>query len=93
MLAFPGIESMDAIKTGVVPLPGPNEQTIGGHALVLVGYQDDQKRFIFRNSWGTWGDGGYGYIPYEYVLNPMLAGDFWVIEKLNPSVPADSVAK
>jgi C1A family cysteine protease len=33
---------------------------------------------IIRNSWGTWGDDGYGYIPFEYVRRG-LATDFWCI--------------
>jgi C1A family cysteine protease len=37
--------------------------------------------FLIRNSWGTeWGDGGYGWFPYEYVLKG-LAEDFWSILK------------
>ncbi len=36
----------------------------GGHAIAIVGYDD--KGFIIRNSWGTsYGDNGYGHIPYE----------------------------
>ena len=41
-----------------------------GHALVVVGYEDDPMNpgegwFLLQNSWGTeWGDGGYGKISY-----------------------------
>jgi C1A family cysteine protease len=93
-MAFMSLESPETTKTGIVPMPDPaKEQCLGGHAIVLVGYQEDQKRFIFRNSWGiAWGDQGYGYMPYDYVLNPMLSGDFWIIDKLNPTPPAPPVA-
>lgn len=54
---------------------------LGGHALVLVGYDDADQMFVVRNSQGAaWGANGYGYIPYAYVLNPMLARDFWVLD-------------
>jgi hypothetical protein len=39
----------------------------GGHAVALVGYDDDM--FIVRNSWGTslWGDQGFGYASNVYA--------------------------
>ena len=38
----------------------------GGHAITLVGYSDDKKAFLLRNSWGTsWADNGYVWLPYE----------------------------
>ena len=38
----------------------------GGHAMTVVGYNDDEEHFIIRNSWGErWGDKGYGYYKYK----------------------------
>jgi len=62
---------------GVVAMPRSNRQDAGGHAQVIVGY-DDHDRWIVRNSWGVgWGDGGYGYVPYGY-LDASGADDLWV---------------
>ena len=84
ILVYNSFELADTTKSGIVKLPNPNEACLGGHALLLVGYNEEEKGFIFRNSWGMgWGDKGYGYIQYEYVLNPAFAGDFWVIDKIN----------
>jgi C1A family cysteine protease len=36
--------------------------------------------FKLQNSYGKeWGDGGFGWIPFEYLTNPRLAGDFWAV--------------
>ena len=54
--------------TGVVSMPKNTEVLIGGHAMMLVGY--DKSNFIVRNSWGDkWGDGGYCYVPYNYLTD------------------------
>lgn len=66
-------------RYGNIPYPG-NEYMEGGHAILLVGYDDATQRFKFRNSWGEeWGQNGYGTIPYEYVANPDLCDDLWVL--------------
>ena len=56
------------------------EAVIGGHAVVGVGYDDAKQWFIVRNSWGAgWGMKGYFTLPYAYVTDASLAGDFWTI--------------
>jgi C1A family cysteine protease len=60
------------------------EQCLGGHAVLCVGYDLDKEVFIFRNSWGeNWGDKGYFYLPFAYVLNANLAEDFWTIQRMS----------
>ena len=69
-------------KTGIIKLPKHNDIMIGGHAVLVCGYNDSKKHWIVRNSWGTsWGDNGYCYIPYEYLLNRRLSTELWCITK------------
>lgn len=73
-------ESDAVAKTGIVPMPTPSSSNLGGHAIMCVGYDDEHKWFICRNSWGSdWGEKGYFFLPYAYVNNPNLASDFWSI--------------
>ena len=70
-------------RHGVVPMPSPKDlgrAEHGGHAMCCVGYSDVDKVFIVRNSWGDeWGDQGYCYMPYNYLMNPKFNdGDCWV---------------
>jgi C1A family cysteine protease len=67
---------------GLVPMPDPdNEKHEGGHAMLCVGYSDADRVFIIRNSWGEeWGDAGYAYVPYDYMTDPNLNHDCWVIQ-------------
>lgn len=84
-----------AATTGKIPYPTGSEKSVGGHAVVAVGYDDAMKiknsnpgavetkgALLIRNSWGTgWGPmGGYLWLPYEYVLRG-LAIDWWSLLK------------
>jgi len=77
---YTAFESPAVAKTGVVNLPASDEQVLGGHAVLAVGYDDGSQRFLVRNSWGTdWGQNGYFTMPYAYVTDPHLASDFWTV--------------
>lgn len=75
-------------STGNLSLPKQGEKLIGGHAVCLVGYDDERVNpdksvgaFLVRNSWGTgWGLNGYFWMPYNYVGNTKMAKDFWVVK-------------
>lgn len=78
---YESFESDAVTSSGVVPMPGADEQAIGGHAVMAVGYDDPSSRFVVRNSWGgAWGQAGYFTIPYAYLTNTDLASDFWNIK-------------
>ena len=76
---------------GLIPYPTSTENIVGGHAILIAGYDNDKKivntldnsetvgAFLIRNSWGTsWGESGYGWIPYAYFTD-RLADDCWTI--------------
>jgi C1A family cysteine protease len=77
---YESFEGNRVARTGVVPMPKPKEEVLGGHAVLAVGYDESSQRFIVRNSWGTgWGMRGYFTMPYSYLLDGDLSDDFWTI--------------
>lgn len=65
---------------GMMPVPGPNENVLGGHAVTAVGYDDSKQVLIVRNSWSTsWGDKGYFYMPYAAFNRD--ADDIWTASR------------
>lgn len=90
MFGFLGFNSFEQSDVpGAIPFPCSDEASQWGHAVVAVGYDDSKKitnilcnnttigALLIRNSWGNgWGEQGYGWLPYEYVLSN-LAWDFW----------------
>lgn len=76
---YESFESEAVERAGRVPLPRKDEAMIGGHAILMTGYT--KSLVHFRNSWGAgWGRAGHGSLPLDYVLNPDLAEDFWIIK-------------
>jgi C1A family cysteine protease len=81
---YKSFENASVAKTGIVPMPAAKERVLGGHSIVVVGYDNRKRWFIVRNSWGeSWGAKGYCYLPYAYLTNPKLSSDFWVITSEN----------
>jgi C1A family cysteine protease len=93
MTVYSSMESNSVAKTGILPMPKAKEKQLGGHAVSIVGYKPSiaiKKKlfrkavvqtgwFIVENSWGTgWGDKGYFYMPYEYVVKG-YADEFWIM--------------
>lgn len=80
---YESFESDAVAKSGIAPLPKKSEQAVGGHAIMIVGYDDAKNIFIVRNSWGnSWGLAGYFTVGYDYFTNKDLADDFWTIKKV-----------
>ena len=73
-------------EDGVMPLPS-YEELDGGflelHALLCVGYNDNTECFTILNSWGEdFGDRGYFYMPYRYMMDYEESFDLWKISEV-----------
>jgi C1A family cysteine protease len=76
-VVYPALESQRVATTGILNMPSFFQRSLGGHEVLMVGYDDSRQQFKIRNSWGPgWGLAGYFWMPYPYATNPKLASDF-----------------
>ncbi|HEX4737215.1 MAG TPA: C1 family peptidase [Allosphingosinicella sp.] len=78
---YDSFEGEEVAQTGVLQMPDLSKETLlGGHAVLAVGYDDAEQRFLVRNSWGDgWGQQGYFTMPYSYLLEANLSDDMWTL--------------
>jgi C1A family cysteine protease len=68
---YESFESAAVAKTGIVPVPGPREQLLGGHEIAAEGYVyiSGKRYWLCPNNWSEdWGDKGYCYFPDELLF-------------------------
>jgi C1A family cysteine protease len=83
---FQQFESSQAASTGVITDPPPGASPIGGHCMVIRGWDQSPASkckvaaWKIMNSWGDWGDGGACWIPFHYIA--LYASDFWAVPRM-----------
>lgn len=72
----------DAEKTGDIALPRQGERKIDSHSVTIVGCLPEERKFIFRNSYGeSWGNKGNGTLPFEYLERGLVTSAFSILLK------------
>jgi C1A family cysteine protease len=76
MLTYRSFDDLSKYNS-IVSMPEPNEEETGAHAMCFMGYDQNKKLLLAKNSFGTeWGDNGYCWIPFGYVDEYIY--DIWV---------------
>ncbi len=67
------------------------KHSLGGHAMLIVGYDNQKRAFRIMNSWGPkWADRGYGWIDYETVRTH--AREAFAVTASVDAAPAEKIA-
>lgn len=72
-----------------------SDSSSGGHALVIVGYDDERRAFKVVNSWGeNWGERGFGWISYEAMMKRIQNAFVMVpAEEQKPKLPPENMPR
>ena len=81
VVGFTVYDSFMNATDGNIPMPNTQtENVLGGHAVLVVGYDQATSKFKFLNSWGTgWGNGGFGTLPFAYLDTNGFGSDYWIV--------------
>lgn len=97
---YKSFESQEVRKTGILPIPKSEERKLGGHAMMLAGYDDEKGMFKALNSYGRdWGDGGFCWLSYDYVMNKgakplrkyFFNNDIWLIDHIGKDISDEAL--
>lgn len=80
-IGFNVYESFENIGSNGLWNPKPDEAVLGGHEVLVIGYDDSMNTgsFKVRNSWGSsWGASGNFWLKYSDAANPAILMDAWL---------------
>lgn len=70
-------------------LPTKFKNFVGGHAVEIVGWNNEEEYILFKNSWGyEWGNGGFFRMPYS--IFDKVVWDIWTSLDLPEELPVDN---
>jgi Papain family cysteine protease len=80
---YESFESQQVADTGIMPIPKPNEQCLGGHETLCLGYDQSKQLALIQNSWSdSWGQKGFFWMPFATISRPDT--DLWVCHTGRP---------
>lgn len=75
---YSNFEAPEMATDGILHMPSAQDEMLGGHCVLVIGYDDDRGQVFVRNSWGTgWGLNGNFWMDYAYFQN--LVNDCWTL--------------
>lgn len=77
MIGTPIYKGFMKPEANIIPIPKKSEASIGAHAYYIVGYSKTREQYLIHNSWGSWANGGFAWLPFEY-LDKIAWFDAWL---------------
>lgn len=68
-----------AVQRGWPVLIGVRWSGGGGHAILVVGWRSESPEWQIQNSWGDWGDNGFGHLPESQVSRGIQIYGAWAL--------------